>query len=62
MSSQKPNARWRRPRLGDIVAAVAQPVAKAIDRVAHTNLANCAGCKRRQEWLNQVGSDDPRRS
>jgi hypothetical protein len=46
------------PGLGDIVAAVAQPVAKVIDRVAHTNLANCAGCKRRQEWLNSL---DPAR-
>lgn len=59
MSSQKPNARWRRPRLGDAVAAIAQPVAKAIDRVAHTNLANCAGCKRRQDWLNSLDQARP---
>ena len=40
--------------LGDVVAKVAQPVAKAIDAVAGTNLQNCGGCKARQEKLNQI--------
>lgn len=39
--------------LGDVVAKVAQPIAKAVDAVAGTNLANCGGCKRRQQKLNQ---------
>jgi hypothetical protein len=38
---------------GDVVAAVAQPVARMIDRVSGTNLQNCGGCKRRQETLNR---------
>lgn len=39
--------------LGDVVAKVARPIAKAIDHVAGTNLQNCGGCKSRQERLNQ---------
>jgi hypothetical protein len=39
---------------GDLVAAIAQPVARVVDRVAHTNLAGCGGCKRRQEILNHA--------
>jgi lauroyl/myristoyl acyltransferase len=46
--SQKPRG------LGDMVAAVAQPIAKAIDAVAKTNLQNCGGCKARREKLNQI--------
>lgn len=30
--------------LGDLVAKVAQPIARAIDRVAGTNIAECSGC------------------
>ena len=40
--------------LGDIVAKVAQPIAKTIDSVAKTNLKSCGGCKKRQEKLNQL--------
>lgn len=40
--------------LGDVVAKVAQPIARAIDRVAGTNVAGCGGCKKRQEILNKV--------
>jgi hypothetical protein len=40
--------------LGDVVAMVAQPMAKMIDRIAGTNLANCAGCGNRQDALNKV--------
>jgi hypothetical protein len=38
--------------LGDVVAAVAKPVARAIDKVAGTDLKNCEGCKGRRERLN----------
>jgi len=39
-------------RLGDKVHAVAQPIAKAIDKVAGTNIQECGGCKRRRARLN----------
>jgi len=50
--------KWPRPRkrirLGDAVATVAQPIARAIDRVAGTDLQNCGACKRRQaRWNGQ---------
>ncbi len=44
-------------RLGDKVAAVAQPIAKAIDRVAGTDIQNCGGCKQRKEALNRWGRE-----
>lgn len=37
---------------GDIIHAVARPIAKAIDTVARTNIQNCGGCKKRREALN----------
>jgi hypothetical protein len=40
--------------LGDLVAKVAQPIAKAIDAVAGTNLKNCPGCARRRQALNDL--------
>jgi hypothetical protein len=40
--------------LGDAVAAVAQPIARAIDRALGTNLQNCGVCKQRQEALNKL--------
>ena len=40
--------------LGDVVHLVAAPVAKAIDKVAGTNLQNCSGCNRRRETLNKI--------
>jgi hypothetical protein len=39
---------------GDIVTAVAQPIAKAIDAIAGTNIQNCGGCKQRQDELNKA--------
>lgn len=42
-------------RLGDAVASVAQPIARAIDRVAGTDIEHCGGCKKRQDALNRVG-------
>ena len=55
---QKKLAAWRarhRPGLGDRVAAVAQPIARAIDAVLGTHVAECGGCKRRREALNRFG-------
>lgn len=46
--------------LGDAVAAVAQPIARAVDVVASTGLANCAGCTGpggRKEKLNAIIPD-----
>jgi hypothetical protein len=40
--------------LGDVVHAIAQPIAKAIDKVAKTNLQNCGACAKRRETLNQI--------
>ena len=38
---------------GDVVHAVAHPIAIAIDFVAGTDLQNCKGCAKRRENLNQ---------
>ena len=43
--------------LGDAVAAVAQPIAKAIDRVFNTKVQECGGCKQRQATLNAIMPD-----
>lgn len=40
--------------LGDAVALVAQPIAKAIDAVAGTNIKQCGGCAKRREALNAL--------
>jgi hypothetical protein len=40
--------------LGDLVASIAQPIAKAIDSVARTKIAECGGCKKRQAMLNRI--------
>jgi len=42
--------------LGDAVAYVAQPIARAVDRVFKTNVTGCGGCKARQAWLNKAVS------
>ena len=39
-------------RIGDVVAGVAGPIARGIDRIFGTNLQNCPGCQKRQKWLN----------
>ena len=41
--------------IGNIVEKVAKPIAKGIDKVAGTNVRNCAECKKRKELLNKVG-------
>lgn len=40
--------------LGDAVAVVAQPIAKAIDSVLGTKVRECGGCKARQAALNKA--------
>lgn len=40
--------------LGDLIHVVAQPIAKAIDAVAGTDLQNCGGCAQRREQMNKA--------
>jgi len=55
-----------RPRkqkgLGDMVHAVAQPIAKAIDALAGTRLSKCRACARRRQSLNRLTDFMRRRS
>ena len=44
---RKPNG------LGDRVERIAQPIARAIDRVAGTNIQGCGACQKRKEYLNE---------
>jgi hypothetical protein len=52
--------KWRRPKasktkgLGDAVEIVANPIAKAIDRLAGTQIQTCGGCQKRREALNRA--------
>ena len=40
---------------GDLVAAVAHPIAGVLDRVFGMDLqADCKGCAERQKWLNEA--------
>lgn len=39
---------------GDLVAIIAQPIARAIDAVAGTNIVNCGGCAKRRQQLNEI--------
>jgi hypothetical protein len=39
--------------LGDVIHAVAQPIAKAIDIAIGTNIDGCSGCQKRREILNR---------
>lgn len=40
--------------LGDLVASIAQPIARTIDRALGTTIANCGGCRKRKEMLNRL--------
>lgn len=40
--------------MGDVVAKVAQPIAKMIDKVAGTDIEHCGGCKKRRDKLNEI--------
>ena len=42
------------PQLGDAVASIAQPIARAIDRIAGTDIEHCKGCARRHDALNRL--------
>jgi hypothetical protein len=44
----------RKGRLGDMVEAIAKPAAEAIDSAFGSSLANCGGCERRKDWLNNA--------
>jgi hypothetical protein len=40
--------------LGDVVHAIAQPIAAVSDSILRTNFKNCGGCKQRQQQLNEL--------
>lgn len=40
--------------LGDVVSAIAKPIAVGLDRLLHTDLANCPGCFARRVHLNRL--------
>lgn len=40
--------------MGDVVHAVAQPIAKMIDHVAGTSIKSCSACGQRREALNRI--------
>jgi hypothetical protein len=40
------------PNRGDVVALIAQPIAKAIDFIFQTDIASCSGCKQERVDLN----------
>jgi len=40
--------------LGDVVAVVAQPIAKVIDKVAGTKIQGCSSCENRRKALNKL--------
>lgn len=42
--------------LGDVVAMVAQPIARALDAALGTDMENCGGCGKRKAWLNEAVS------
>lgn len=46
--TKKPNG------LGDRVERIAQPIARAIDKVAGTNIQGCGACQKRKEALNKA--------
>jgi hypothetical protein len=39
--------------IGDRVERIAQPIARAIDRVAGTNIQGCGACQKRKKYLNE---------
>jgi len=39
---------------GDLVARIAEPVAKVSDAVFKTNLKGCSSCQKRRDRLNQM--------
>jgi hypothetical protein len=45
--------------LGDKIAQVAQPIAKAMDAILGTAIKNCGGCQNRQNAFNKAFSQAP---
>ncbi len=39
-------------KLGDAIAAIAEPIARGIDAIAGTNVAGCSGCNKMRANLN----------
>jgi hypothetical protein len=39
---------------GDVVQAIAKPIAKVIDAIVGTNLKTCSACERRRKALNRA--------
>jgi hypothetical protein len=39
--------------IGDVAHKIAQPMARAIDKVAGTNIQGCGACQKRKEYLNE---------
>lgn len=46
--------KYRTKGLGDYVAEVLQPVARAIDGAMGTDLEHCEACQKRKDWLNRL--------
>lgn len=42
-----------KPGAGDLIAKVAKPIARQIDRVFGTRLRDCESCEERRQWLNE---------
>jgi hypothetical protein len=55
---QAPPATQRQVMLGDIVAQVAQPIARALDAVLGTKVQSCKACEKRRKALNKIGNFD----
>lgn len=53
MGATGPN-RTKMRGMGDVVYKFAHPIAKRIDAIAGTNLANCGGCEKRRNKLNEA--------
>jgi hypothetical protein len=49
----KPKEPEQMQGLGDLVAAVAEPIKKSLPQGIRKYLSNC-GCEKRQEWLNKL--------
>ena len=41
-------------KFGDKVYAIAQPIAKAIDKTVGTSIGTCSACNKRREKLNNL--------
>ena len=46
-----------RTGLGDLVAMIAEPIARASDRILGTKIVGCGGCAKRRETLNRFMPD-----